>query len=191
MMAAIAVDHLCRTALSDNVGIAYLFCNYKAQADQNAPSLLAALLKQLVQSRPDMTARVTHLYDHHSNKGSRPSLDDVFGALQSVCSNYAVVHIVVDALDECANNDGARGRLIYKLCELQARTDVRLMFTSRFIPEIMLKFRSNLTLEIRASEEDVRQFVAGRMPSLPNCIQRDDELKCAVQNKIIEAVDGM
>jgi hypothetical protein len=69
------------------------------------------------------------------------------------------------------------------------RIDVRLIFTSCFISEIMLKFCSNLILEIRASKEDVRRFVADRMPSLPNCIQRDNKLKHAVENKIIEAVD--
>ena len=191
MVAAIAIDQLCRTARSNDIGVAYLFCNYKAQADQSATSLLAALLKQLVQSRPDMAAPVTHIYDQHSKQRTRPSLNDIFRALQSVCSNYAVIHIIVDALDECADKDGARGRLIHILRELQASADVRLMFTSRFIPEITQKFCSNPMLEIRASKEDVGRFVVGRMPSLPNCIQRDDELKRAVQNKIVEAVDGM
>jgi hypothetical protein len=191
MMAAIAVDHLRRTERCDNIGVAYLFCNYNAQADQSVLSLFAALLKQLVLSRPDIAAPVTHIYDHHLKQGSRPSLDDIFGALLSVCSNHATVYIVVDALDECSDKDGARGRLIDKLRELQARTDVRLMCTSRFIPEIEREFYSNLTLEVRASEEDVRRFVSGQMPRLPNCIRRDDELKRAVQNKIAEAVDGM
>jgi hypothetical protein len=33
MMAAIAITHLCRTAGCDDIGVAYLFCNYKAQTD--------------------------------------------------------------------------------------------------------------------------------------------------------------
>ena len=191
MMAAIAIDHLCRTTGSDNIGAAYLFCNYKAQADQSAPSLFAALLKQLVQSQPDIAAPVTHLYNHHSRQKSRPSLKEIFEALQSVCSNYGVVYIVVDALDECADIDGARGLLIDKLHELQARADIRLLFTSRSIPEVTQKFQSNPTLEVRASEVDVRHFVSGQMPRLPKCIQRDEELKQAIQNKIVEAVGGM
>ena len=55
----------------------------------------------------------------------------------------------------------------------------------------MQNFCSIPTLEVRASEEDVRRYVAGQVPRLPNCIKRDDELKRTVQNKIIEAVDGM
>jgi Cdc6-like AAA superfamily ATPase len=191
MMAAIAIDFLCRTAECDDIGIAYLFCSYKAQADQSASSLFAALLKQLVQSRPDIAAPVTRNCEHHIKQRSRPSLDKILRVLQSVCLNYTTVYIVVDALDECTDRDGTQGRLIDKLRELQVKTDVRLLFTSRFIPEITQKFQLNLMLEVRASEEDVKRFVAGQMPRLPNCIRRDDELKQAVQNKIVEAVDGM
>ena len=46
-------------------------------------------------------------------------------------------------------------------------------------------------LEVRASKEDVKRFVAGQIPRLPKCIRRDDELILTVQSKIVEAVDGM
>ena len=190
MMAAIAIDHLGRTAQAD-VGLAYLFCDYKSQVDQSVCGLLSALLKQLVQSRPDIAAPVTRLYDHHSKRKSRPSLDDMFEALLTICSNHARVHVVVDALDECADQDATRSRFIEKLRELQARTNVRLLFTSRFIPEITEKFQSDPMLEVRASEEDVERFVAGQIPRLPSCIRRDDKLTRTVQSKIVEAVGGM
>jgi hypothetical protein len=46
-------------------------------------------------------------------------------------------------------------------------------------------------LEVRASEEDVKRFIEGQIPRLPNCIKRDNELRRAVQSKISEAVNGM
>ena len=191
MMSAIAIDHIYKTARNESISVAYLFCNYKTQGDQSALSLLSALLKQLVQGQPDMAAPITSIYDQHTRQNSRPSLDDIFGILQSVCSNYTTIYIVVDALDECADTDGARSRLLDKLNRLQAKSDVRLMCTSRFMPEIMHKFVSHPVLEIRASNDDVRRFVEGRIACLPKCIQRDDELKCTVQDKVVEAVDGM
>ena len=59
------------------------------------------------------------------------------------------------------------------------------------MPEITRKFHLKSILEIRASKEDVRHFMAGQIPRLPGCIQRDKDLKLAIQNKIIEATDGM
>jgi hypothetical protein len=188
MMAAIAIDYLCRTTLSDVIGITYLFCNYKAQSDQSAPSLLAALLKQLVQNRPDIAAPVTQIYDYHLKQQGRPSLDEILRALHSVCSNYTIVYIIVDALDECADTDDARSRFINKLRELQGIMDLRLLYTSRFITEIAQKFQSNPMLEVRASEEDVRRFVAGQMSRLP---KYDEQLKHAIEDRIVETVDGM
>jgi hypothetical protein len=191
MMSAIAIDHICKTAWNESIGVAYLFCNYKTQGDQSALSLLSALLKQLVQGQPDMATPITSIYDYHTRRNTRPSLNDIFRILQSVCSNYTAIYIVVDALDECADRDGARSRLVNKLDELQTKSDVRLMYTSRFIPEIMQKFVSHPLLEIRASPHDVRRFVEGRIPYLPKCIQRDDDLKRTIQDKVVEAVDGM
>jgi hypothetical protein len=49
MVAAIAIDHLLKSAQSSSVGIAYLYFNYKAQEEQGVSSLLAAIVKQLVQ----------------------------------------------------------------------------------------------------------------------------------------------
>ncbi|KAF9733795.1 hypothetical protein PMIN02_010569 [Paraphaeosphaeria minitans] len=65
------------------------------------------------------------------------------------------------------------------------------MATARFIPEIEAEFQKAVKLEIRASDGDVRRFVAGQMDRLPKCIQRDPALQKVVQEKIPERVDGM
>lgn len=70
MMEAIAINHLYRTARGDDIG------SPKAQ------------------SQPDIAAAVTQIYDQHSKQRSRPSLNDIFRALQPVCSNYAVIPFI-------------------------------------------------------------------------------------------------
>ena len=46
-------------------------------------------------------------------------------------------------------------------------------------------------LEVRASEEDVKRYIAGEIYRLPICIQRDSSLQDMVKDKIVEATDGM
>lgn len=191
MIAAIAIDHLRKRVRSEDIGVAYLFCTYKAQLEQTSTALLAAVLKQLTQSRPKITAPVIQMYESHEQQRSRPSHDDVFGALQSVCQAYPTIYIIVDALDECTNRDGTRTRLLDRLRELQAMTSICLMFTSRFIPEVTEEFRSERTIEVRASDNDVRRYIAGQLPRLPRCVQRSSGLAHQVQDKIAQAVDGM
>ena len=191
MMVAIAVDHLLKTVQSNSTGVSYIYCNYKAQADQNTTTLLAVILKQLVRNRPSIADPVTRLYDLHASRNTRPSLDEIFSALQSVLTSYSTVYVIIDALDECPDKDGTRSQLLAKLRDLQRKTDLRLMGTSRVIPDIVREFNGMPTLEIRASDADVQQFVAGQIYRLPKCIQRDSQLQGSVQDKIVEAVDGM
>jgi Cdc6-like AAA superfamily ATPase len=191
MVAAIAIDHLLKSVQSSSQGVAYVYCNYKAREEQDTSRMLAAILKQLVQARLSLVDPVERLHKQHADRGTRPSPDEVFNALRDVLAHYSTVYIVVDALDECLDSDGTRRQFLAKLRNLQAGRDVRLMATSRFIPEIVDWFNEGLKLEVQASKEDVKRFVAGQICRLPKCVQRDPALQEVVQEKIVEAVDGM
>ena len=191
MVAAIAIEHLLVRARSEDIGVAFLFCNYKAQAEQTCGMLLATLLRQLLQNRPEAVSIVARMHDTHQRHNTRPSLDELQSALQAVCSTYTTVYIVVDALDEFTSQDRPRTAFIEHLRRLQSSAHVRLLFTSRFIPEIQDEFTSDPRLEVKASDHDVRKYVSAQIPRLPRCIQDNISLVKEVQDSIVEAVDGM
>ena len=190
MISAIAIAHLRTSVQNSSNGVAYVYFNYKAEEkEQNTTNLLAAVMKQLVQSHSSAIGPAERLYRRYADKKDRPSLDEIYKALQDVVAHYASVHIVVDALDECKIE--TRSSFVAKLRALQGVQDVRIMATSRFIPDIQDTFKDALKLEVRASSEDVERFVAGQINKLPRCIQRDASLQAMVKAKIVEAVDGM
>jgi Cdc6-like AAA superfamily ATPase len=192
MVAAIAVDYLldsAQTAQNSAYGVAWVYCNYKSQADQDTASILAAILKQLGQSRPSALGPVEQLHRKHTSHGTKPSLDDTFSAIRDVVVQYPYVFIVLDALDECQRE--IRHQLLSKLFALQKETDVRLIVTSRFVPDVEDALRSAIRLEVKASDKDVKEFVAGQISRLPRCVQRDKALQDLVQERVVEAVDGM
>lgn len=191
MIAAIAVDHVWKAFQGDNVGIAYIYCNYKRREAQTTIDLLAAILKQLVQERPLYGEPVTSLHALHVDRRTRPSLNEICTALNSVLNNYSKTYIIIDALDECTDSDGTRSELLAVLRNLQAKTDTRLMVTSRFVSKIEQSFEESPMLEIRASEADVKRYVVGQLHRLPMCVQRDPELQTETQDGIVLAVDGM
>ncbi|OCK73256.1 hypothetical protein K432DRAFT_340557, partial [Lepidopterella palustris CBS 459.81] len=188
IVAAVVIDHIANTVQNDGNGLAYIFCNYKEQGEQKASILLAAILRQLVQARRSIPATVSQLHNHHITRGTTPSPQEIFRTLLSILEDYSRVYVVIDALDECLDS-----QLLIKIRHLQtkARTDLHLMATSRFIPEIEQNFAGALRLEIRASENDVRTFVASQMYRLPDFVQDDVELPGIVQDIITQAVDGM
>lgn len=193
MIAAMVVDRICRTT-SDDVGVAYLFCSHTARFDQSAQALLAAALKQLISSRPDLCTpetTINNIYETYQTRGIRPSLDDTIEAMQSVCAGFQRVYIVVDALDECADNDGMRNTLVRSLRCIQEGGNTQILCTSRPTPSIERLFRDDPVLRIRAQKEDVMRFVVGQTSRFADCIVRDEGLTKDVQVAIVEASGEM
>ena len=61
IITAIVIDQLRKVVWSDAVEVAHVYCNYEAKVDRDAPGLLAAILKWLVQARQSI-AEPRHLY---------------------------------------------------------------------------------------------------------------------------------
>ncbi|UPL02804.1 hypothetical protein LCI18_013738 [Fusarium solani-melongenae] len=192
ILTSIVVDFLDSRFDSDSdIGIAYIYCNFRRQHEQKIGDLLASVLKQLTQCRSSLPDSVKNLYDRHKTKRTRPSLNEILGLLQSVAAIYSRVFIIVDALDECSASDGCRTRFLSELFNLQARHRINIFATSRFIPEIMDRFETSISMEIRATPDDVARYLQGHIGQLPSFVQRDRQLQEEIMTGISEAVDGM
>jgi hypothetical protein len=189
MIAAIAIDHIWKRVQNQPVGLAFIYCNYRSQADQTATSLASAVLKQLIQGHLSIPEPVTNLYKRHAERRTRPSFAEIRDAIPIVVSNYSKVYVIIDALDECLKDH--RMQLLSMLRSLQSNGNLNLMATSRFVPEVEKHFSRSPLLEVRANDLDVKQFVAGQMSRLPTCVQRDVELQETIQNGISMTVEGM
>jgi DNA replication protein DnaC len=191
MIAAIMIDHLMNIAKRDGYGVAFVYCNYRVQAQQDVQSILAAILTQLVQRRPTIITHIAQLQKQFADNITKPSLPELCEALQSIVAHLEHVYIIIDALDESRTNDRTRDDLVAQLRKLREFKDVRIMVTSRRMPEIQNHFPKATTVDIRADLEDLKRFVAGQIYRLRGCIQHNPELRNEVQNKISEAADGM
>jgi Cdc6-like AAA superfamily ATPase len=192
ILTSIVVENL-DMRFQDNlsVGVAYLYCNFQRQDEQKAEDLLASLLKQLAQRQSSLPDSVKCLYERHKGKQTRPSLDEVSRTLSSVATLYSSVFIIVDALDECQVSGGCRAKFLAEIFSLQAKYGVNLFATSRLIPEITERFKESISLEIRASEEDVRRYLDGHMLQLPGFVIKSPELQEEIKTEIVRSVDGM
>ncbi|KAH7201231.1 hypothetical protein DER44DRAFT_439363 [Fusarium oxysporum] len=192
ILTSIVVDFLSsRFGKDQEIGIAYIYCNFRRQHEQKIDDLLASVLKQLTQCRSSLPDSVKNLYDRHKTKRTRPSLDEILGLLQSVAAMHSRLFIIVDALDECLASDGCRTRFLSELFNLQTRHGTNIFATSRFIPEIMDRFETSLSIEIRASPDDVARYLEGHIEQLPSFVQHDRQLQEEITTGISEAVDGM
>ncbi|KAK4167514.1 ankyrin repeat-containing domain protein, partial [Cladorrhinum sp. PSN259] len=185
--AAIAIDFLLKTAKDRSAAVAYVYCNYKSNSRQSALSIFGSLLKQLLR----FCSTISESLLGQRKVSVRLSFDDILRELRFVLRESAVTYIVIDALDECLNDEGDVARLLVALRDLQGEGRFRLLCTSRFIPDIEAHFKADPRLEISARDVDVRHFVSCQIYRFPRCIQKDPELQQLVVKRIAETAGGM
>ena len=97
----------------------------------------------------------------------------------------------MDALDECTDSK-VRSKLLKEIATIQVGgMATNILATSRFIPEIIAEFAGQPSIEIRATNADVRRYLESQMVDLPLCVQKNQSLQDTIITEIIKAVDGM
>jgi Cdc6-like AAA superfamily ATPase len=194
ILTSIMIEELIRHFEDDkDIGIAYLYCDFRQRDYQKTQDLLAGLLKQLSQCRSCLPKKVELLYKKHKDRKTRPSQHEISEALRSVISMYSRAFIVIDAIDECQEAGGIRAGFLKEIFNLHASCKVNLFATSRFIPDIMEKFDGDLSIEIRASEEDIQQYLEDHANELRPFVTRAENRKLLeeIVHVISHTVDGM
>jgi cell division protein FtsB len=192
ILTSIVVQELTTRFRNDeSIGIAYLYYNFRRQDEQKVDDLLASLLKQLSQERTFLPDCVETLYENHKEKRSQPSFDEISRTFQSVTAIFSKVFIIIDALDECRTTNGCRTKLLTEIFSAQANSKANIFATSRFMPEVIEKFEGSISLEIRASEEDVQRYLDSHMFRLPAFVRRNPDLQEEIKMRIVLLVKGM
>jgi hypothetical protein len=182
---SIVIEHLRRVFEHDsNVGVAWIYCDYRCTRVQTPVNLIAGLWRVLLDRRaPSQKAK--ELYQRHADRGTSPRLSEISELLQSEVSRYSRVFVVLDALDECLSDNHTDITLVRELKAL--RPIVSLMITARSLKILQRDFGTAATLEVIASADDIRNYVASQLYEEPRLSQRVSE-DAALREDIIRAV---
>ncbi|KAG9505106.1 hypothetical protein J7337_002072 [Fusarium musae] len=63
ILTSLIINHLQNQYQPENVGVAYIYCNFSRQGDQTPKALLASLLRQTIQRKGQIDTQVTRLYE--------------------------------------------------------------------------------------------------------------------------------
>ncbi|KAF3207863.1 hypothetical protein TWF679_008195 [Orbilia oligospora] len=180
-----------------DVGIAYIYCSFSQAGTkgQRVDQLLSNIIKQLSQNWGALPEVIKKLRKKHEKERSEPSLAELSETLQSIVALYARVFIAIDALDECGGMSWAR--LLEEMFDLQTKHSINLITTSRFIPEIIKKFETFPSLEIRASNDDIENYLGGCFDGsqmeleFSSVILSNQNLREEIKRVITDFADGM
>ncbi|KAJ7587114.1 hypothetical protein C8J56DRAFT_1014600, partial [Mycena floridula] len=187
---SIIVEHLRSAILHPEIAIICIYCDYKRQAEQTATQLLGSILKQLVQQHPSISDHLSTLHKTCLSQGTRPSIAELFTALQTEVLLYSQVYIVVDALDECSENNQVRDlffstQLNHGLRSLSEK--VHLLITSRDILWMAQQFDGEPKIMIEAHKEDLQTYIKDRL-AVDIKLQRHMKGETKLEAEIVDQV---
>ena len=130
-LASIVVEHLKRTQKEKNMAVLVIYCGYNEAKSQSIDNLVAALIKQILQIRPNVSNELKELYKSHSRTDVFPSLQDLIKILRTELTKFDNCFIIVDALDEILDESK---RLL--LLETLTHGKVSILVTSRPLDSI-------------------------------------------------------
>ncbi|KAH6973695.1 hypothetical protein BKA56DRAFT_676360 [Ilyonectria sp. MPI-CAGE-AT-0026] len=193
-LVSLIVDHLERDGSSPQNLCTYVYCDYNQRKEQTSVTLLSSLLQQVLQhsSSATLPSNVALLYRSHQKYGTRPTLTQITATLRKLISNFKIFHVVVDALDECAESEEDAIRFISVVSSLGSQ--VRLLCTSRFSSTFDGYFKDSERLEISAQKRDIRMFLDSHISQqhrLSRHVRADPSLKEDIIGAIIEESQGM
>jgi Cdc6-like AAA superfamily ATPase len=190
IMAALVINYLLRTQHVANEPVTFIYCNYKRQSEQSAKHMLSSILRQIIDIQPGVPKAVLDFYTLHIEKRTTPSSYEIRQTLEAASKTLHRLTIVVDALDECETR--ARQEFLSTVETLRRRCEVRLLATSRFLPdtEPHSAFLGKPTLEIKASDEDLEMYIRSRASELNQVVSKPDLLETLVSSTVF-ATGGM
>ncbi|KAI8714078.1 NACHT domain-containing protein [Fusarium sp. LHS14.1] len=192
ILSSVVVEELTKQFQHDSsVCIAHIYFNYQQQENQTIDQVFGNLLRQLAADQSNIPDAVQDIYKEHSKKGSKLKFEEIFKILHGLSALYSRVFIIVDALDECPSRDGRRNTMLSEIMKLQSALSANILCTSRPIPEIESWFPNAVSINVRASEHDVRKYLDGKIGRLPSFVARSTELQENVKTQILQVVDGM
>ncbi|KAJ4478238.1 hypothetical protein J3R30DRAFT_3250682, partial [Lentinula aciculospora] len=150
MAAASIVQDLNEYYKGSPVAVVCVFCDFGQSQAQTTDALVASMLRQLVQAHPVVHSTVASMYTHHSTRSTVPRADEIFASFSMSARQFERVFVVVDALDECLD-DQTRAQLLTTLNSFS----ISLLFTSRPHSSIEQLFERCNHQEIHADQQDI------------------------------------
>ncbi|KAK5045892.1 hypothetical protein LTR84_008678 [Exophiala bonariae] len=145
--------------------VAYWYFQFSDLATQDVRTMVRSLIRQL--STLPLHPVVRKLSEHHKDRGSQPSMEELNTTLDAVVRAFeGEIYIAIDALDECPETEiqSERAKSLNWMASLTAAhaKNLHLLATGRWEPDIRNKLRDVASRAIDIApllNEDINQYV--------------------------------
>jgi hypothetical protein len=175
----------------------YFYFDFNATAKQSLENMVRSLIYQLYREMPDTQKYLESLYASCDRGKSQPPIDKLYVIFQQMVESAGDMHIILDALDECPDQE--RKRLLAWIKNLYyGKKDVRLLTTSR--PEQDIKSSMEwarptdfIPLQSSLVHADICQYIHARVHK-DQALARwrgSLEIQTEIESALEKKADGM
>ncbi|KAH6908096.1 hypothetical protein BKA70DRAFT_1280672 [Coprinopsis sp. MPI-PUGE-AT-0042] len=164
ILASVVTMHLQSLAnASSDICVAFVFCRYTERMEVR--DILAALVRQLVESYPRLRSLVEPMWVKHQTQNTVPTQQELLSIVQQICATFRIAYFTIDGLDEALPDD--------QFNVLQALRLIKANFLLTSRPVLLLQdvLPQAVFFEIIAHEEDIKLLVDQRIESSPDLRQ--------------------
>ncbi|KAI5357718.1 Putative NACHT nucleoside triphosphatase, heterokaryon incompatibility [Septoria linicola] len=193
---------LCSTVIEDirpryesstNVGLGIYYFSFSDSQKQSYENLLFSLVVQLGWKEPAQST-LFQLYDKPNR--SIPHAEVLETILTSAIKQFDEVFLLLDALDECAEDNEERRNLLDFLDRLaQANSNLKIFATSRLSMDIKASMEvlgaAPFHVDVHAVNADIRDYVKNELSRDRKLNGLDDRMKAMIRDTLAQKAEGM
>ena len=173
-----------------NMSAAFFYCFFTDSKKQKVFNLVYSFLHQLAQRLFRVPSCLMDFYNQHKNK--QPQIRDLKTTLRSVLDEAEQSFLIIDALNECMNENGTRREILTFLTELSDWNlpHLHILITSRKEPEIekslsLLKRLRSICIQTQ-QQQDIEKYVKSVLKSDLDFAKWSLDVKREIQDALTE-----
>ena len=185
-ISSLVIDSLCNQAKEEDIGVAWLYCDYNARREQTVINMMGAILKRLVGRKIPEDIRKAF------QEGRRPLLADLKRMFRIGIASSPQVFICIDALDEFQPGD--LPELLESLRDIVRESPkTRIFLTGRphVGKDIQKYFPKAVAIPISPNQDDIRNYVVMRLDRDIDREAMNDDLRAEIVKVILDKVSNM
>ncbi|KXJ85309.1 hypothetical protein Micbo1qcDRAFT_223463, partial [Microdochium bolleyi] len=202
VLASIAIRDLQSISRNGSRACVYVYFNHREPERENLRKVVLSLLAQLVHLQGETyepSQAVKEVHDRFRLKGMHPTLSESIDILEAEVKVYSRVYLVVDAVDECSDNQPHSNREEFLHFVRGLPDNVSVLLTSRPDEGIRRRVKADCEIPVKASADDLRSYIETRLDSrgrtgalIRSAIPlKGPGYKDSAINRVIEKSEGM
>jgi archaellum biogenesis ATPase FlaH len=177
------------------VGIVQFYFRYDNRTNQTAENVVRSFLQQLLYQFDVVPPSVSKAYEQSMKYGSKANPQYV-ELLTNCLEEFARVFILIDALDECIDNDRQELLRIVENLQQVLESQVKLFITTRshhYQKDLIHKksLQEAGVLEIEADTEDIKKYLKKKLENAPRAENLTQEMRDNIMTTISSKAKGL